>query len=403
MTDPFIALVDDGAAFDDTGEPGPLEGLRLAVKDLFDLAGTPTGAGNPRWLETHGPAEADAAAVALLRAAGARVVGKTVTDELAWSLNGSNFHYGTPENPAAPGRVPGGSSSGSASAVALGLADIGLGTDTGGSIRVPASYCGLYGLRPTHGRVSLAGAVPLAPTFDTAGVLTRDARTLRLAMEVLLGEPEEARAPLTRLLAPRDVWDEVPDATRAAVWPAVEALGLDVDTTPFFDDPHLGLGGALDRESGREPTPGAVTPLESARRAYAVLQAWEAWQAHGAWIEASRPEFGPGVKARFANASRIGSAEVTGAQRVRSGVVALVRDRLPAGTALAVPAAPGPAPLIGEEPDREAIVRLTCIAGLSGAPGLALPAGEVEALPVGLQLVAAPGSDEVLLALADPR
>ncbi|PRY61166.1 amidase [Glycomyces artemisiae] len=386
MTDPFIALVDD------TGAPGPLEGLRLAVKDLFDLAGTPTGAGNPRWLETHVPPEEDAEAVARLRAAGARVVGKTITDELAWSLNGSNFHYGVPENPAAPGRVPGGSSSGSASAVALGLADIGLGTDTGGSIRVPASYCGLWGLRPTHERVSLQGAVPLAPTFDTAGVLTRDAHTLRLAMQVLLEEPVEDHAPIRRLLAPSDIWEEIAPATRAAVMPAVEALGLEVDTAPFFDDPQFGLV--------HEAAP-KVAPLESARRAYAVLQAWEAWQAHGAWIEASRPEFGPGVKARFANAAKLTSAEVTRAQRVRSGVVALVRDRLPEGTALAIPAAPGPAPRIGEEPDREAIVRLTCIAGLAGAPGLALPAGLVEDLPVGLQLVATPGGDEVLLALAD--
>lgn len=386
MTDPFIALVDD------TSGPGPLEGLRLAVKDLFDLAGTPTGAGNPRWLETHVPPEEDAEAVARLRAAGARVVGKTITDELAWSLNGSNFHYGVPENPAAPGRVPGGSSSGSASAVALGLADIGLGTDTGGSIRVPASYCGLWGLRPTHERVSLQGAVPLAPTFDTAGVLARDAHTLRLAMQVLLEEPVEDHAPIRRLLAPSDIWEEIAPETRAAVMPAVEALGLEVDTAPFFDDPQFGLA--------HEAAP-KVAPLESARRAYATLQAWEAWQAHGAWIEASRPEFGPGVKARFANAAKLTSAEVTRAQRVRSGVVALVRDRLPEGTALAIPAAPGPAPRIGEEPDREAIVRLTCIAGLAGAPGLALPAGLVDDLPVGLQLVATPGGDEVLLALAD--
>ena len=128
MTDPFIR------AFEESGA-GPLAGLRLAVKDLFDLAGTPTGAGNPRWLETHEVPAKDAEAVALLRAAGARVVGKTITDELAWSLNGTNAHYGTPDNPAAPGRVPGGSSSGSASAVAQDLADIGLGTDTGGSIR----------------------------------------------------------------------------------------------------------------------------------------------------------------------------------------------------------------------------------------------------------------------------
>ncbi|MCD0444766.1 amidase [Glycomyces sp. A-F 0318] len=384
MSDPFIRT------FEDAGREGPLAGLRLAVKDLFDLAGTPTGAGNPRWLETHGVPDEDAAAVALLRGAGARAVGKTITDELAWSLNGTNAHYGTPDNPAAPGRVPGGSSSGSASAVALGLADIGLGTDTGGSIRVPASYCGLYGLRPTHGRVSLEGAVPLAPTFDTAGVLARDAGTLAAAMGVLLGEPEEG-APITRLLVPEDVWDEIAGPVRAAVMPAVEALGIDVDPSPLFAG---GLEGAAEA---------AASPLETARVAYATLQAWEAWQAHGAWIEAEGPEFGPGVKARFANASLIGSDAVTAAGRVRSGVVALVRDRIPAGTTLALPAAPGPAPRIGREPDREAIVRLTCIAGLSGAPALAVPAGAVDGAPVGLQLVATPGGDEVLLELADRR
>ncbi|MBO3733832.1 amidase [Glycomyces niveus] len=375
MTDPFIR------SFEDAEREGPLAGLRLAVKDLFDLAGVPTGAGNPRWLETHAVPSEDAVAVARLRAAGARVVGKTVTDELAWSLNGTNAHYGTPENPAAPGRVPGGSSSGSASAVALGRADIGLGTDTGGSIRVPASYCGLFGLRPTHGRVSLEGAVPLAPSFDTAGVLTRDAATLRLAMDVLLEGTAEA-GPITRLLAPQDIWDEIAEATTAAVWPQVEAMGLPIDRTPFFADS------------------GDVAPLEAARVAYATLQAWEAWQAHGEWIEANEPEFGPGVAMRFANAAKLDSADVAAAQRVRSGVTALVRDRLPDGVALAIPATPGPAFTIGDAPNREAIVRLTCIAGLAGAPALAVPAGTVEGLPVGLQLVAAPGGDERLLELA---
>jgi amidase len=375
VTDPFIR------SFEDAGREGPLAGLRLAVKDLFDLAGVPTGAGNPRWLETHAVPSEDAVAVARLRAAGARVVGKTITDELAWSLNGTNAHYGTPENPAAPGRVPGGSSSGSASAVALGRADIGLGTDTGGSIRVPASYCGLFGLRPTHGRVSVEGAVPLAPSFDTVGVLARDAATLRLAMGVLLEGTAEA-GPITRLLAPQDIWDEIAEATTAAVWPQVEALGLPIDRAPFFAEG------------------GDVAPLEAARVAYATLQAWEAWQAHGEWIEANEPEFGPGVAMRFANAAKLDSADIAAAGRVRSGVTALVRDRLPDGVALAIPATPGPAFTIGDAPNREAIVRLTCIAGLSGAPALAVPAGTVDGLPVGLQLVAAPNGDERLLELA---
>ncbi|WP_051815661.1 amidase family protein, partial [Glycomyces tenuis] len=349
----------------------------------------PTGAGNPRWIETHGVPEADAEAVARLRAAGASLVGKTITDELAWSLNGSNAHYGTPENPAAPGRLPGGSSSGSASAVALGLADIGLGTDTGGSIRVPASYCGLFGLRPSHGRVPLDGVVPLSASFDTAGVITRDAETLRTASAALLGKPRRP-APIARILAPRDVWEAARTETRAVLAPAVErlasALGVAIDRAPLFED---------------------ADELERARVTYTTIQAYEAWQTHGAWIEASSPEFGPGVAARFANAARLTEDDRDRATRHRERVADLLGERLAGGAALALPAAPGPAPMLDQEThggfdalDREAIVRLTCPAGLSGAPAVALPAGEVTGLPLGLQLVVSPGSDEALLEAA---
>lgn len=380
MTDPFVPWIPRQEP--DFKLTGPLAGLRLAVKDLFDVAGMPTGAGNPRWLETHEVPDADAEAVARLRGAGASLVGKTITDELAWSLNGSNAHYGTPDNPAAPGRLPGGSSSGSASAVASGLADIGLGTDTGGSIRVPASYCGLYGLRPTHGRVPLTGAVPLAASFDTAGVFARDAATLRKASETLLGAPERAAA-ITRVLAPRDVWGEARADTRAALMPAVERLaaelGAAIDDAPLFDD---------------------IAELERARITYTTLQAYEAWQTHGAWVESASPEFGPGVGARFANAAKLTEDDSERATRHRERVAELLGERLGDDAALALPAAPGPAPAPDEDLDREAIVRLTCLAGLSRAPALALPGGEVAGLPVGLQLVAARGGDEALLATA---
>lgn len=374
MTDPFVDWIP--VREPDITPTGPLAGLRLAVKDLFDVAGMPTGAGNPRWLETHDVADADAAAVARLRAAGAGLVGKTITDELAWSLNGTNAHYGAPENPAAPGRMPGGSSAGSASAVALGLADIGLGTDTGGSIRVPASYCGLYGLRPTHGRVPMDGAVPLAPSFDTAGVLARDAATLAAAMGVLLDRPAEAPAPITRLYAPQDIWDDQTVEVRGALEPALERFGLPIDRAPLFED---------------------IGELEAARVAYATLQAHEAWQTHGEWIRTAEPEFGPGVAARFARAAEIGPEELAPAEQRRGRLSRLLSGRLADGVALAIPAAPGPSPRLGDQPDREAIVRLTCPAGLSGAPALALPVGEIAGLPVGLQLVASPGDDEALL------
>jgi amidase len=165
---------------------GPLTGLTFAAKDVFDIAGHRTGNGNPVWLETHPPAERTASAVQRLLDAGARMVGKTHTDDMAYSLNGENVHYGTPVNPVAPGRIPGGSSSGSVAAVAGGLVDFALGTDCGGSVRLPASYCGVYGLRPTHGLVPADGVVPLAPSFDTVGWFARDAALMRRIGEVLL-------------------------------------------------------------------------------------------------------------------------------------------------------------------------------------------------------------------------
>ncbi len=166
---------------------GTLDGLTFAVKDIIDVAGRRTGCGNPRWLETHPPAAVHAVCVEQLLAAGARCVGKTVTDELAFSLLGENPHDGTPLNPSAPERVPGGSSSGSASAVACGLVDFALGSDTGGSVRVPASNCGIFGLRPSHGRISVAGVMPFAPTFDTIGLFARRPALLARSASMLLG------------------------------------------------------------------------------------------------------------------------------------------------------------------------------------------------------------------------
>src|ERR1051325_3136283 len=157
---------------------GRLDGLRFAVKDTIDVAGFKTGCGNPTWLQSHPAAVVHAVCVEQLLLAGARCLGKTICDELAFSLLGENYFYGTPLNACAPDRVPGGSSSGSASAVACGLVDFALGTDTGGSTRVPASNCGIWGFRPSHDFISVAGVNPLAPSFDTVGVLAQNAEVL---------------------------------------------------------------------------------------------------------------------------------------------------------------------------------------------------------------------------------
>ena len=173
---------------------GPLTGMSVAVKDLFALEGFRIGAGNKEWLAESSAETTTAPAAAALLAAGAEVAGIARTDEFAYSLAGTNAHYGTPPNPKAPGRISGGSSSGSASAVSLGQATIGLGTDTGGSIRVPSAYQGLFGIRTTHGAVSTEGLLPLAPSFDTVGWMTRDAATLAAVGSVLLPQHEPARA-----------------------------------------------------------------------------------------------------------------------------------------------------------------------------------------------------------------
>jgi amidase len=373
VIDPFVPWVPMVEA--------PSGAVRLAVKDVVDVAGLPTGAGHPLWLRTHpAPAERDAEVVARLRDAGAFVVGKTHTDELAYSLGGTNQHYGAPINAAAEGRVTGGSSSGSASAVALGAADVGLGTDTAGSIRVPASYCGLYGLRPTHARVSRTGVVPLAPSFDVPGLLTRDARLLRLASSFL--EPAGDVAEIERVLRPDDLWESVDGAVRAALEPQIEVLNQPVERAPLFED------------SGR---------WERTREAFAVVQGFEAWQTHGAWIEREQPEFGPGVGARFRAAREVTAAQADAGRAVLSETTTLLRERL-RGAVLALPSTPGPAPRLGAAPDagrRAALVRFTCLASAAGAPALSVPGAVVEGAPVGLSLVGVPGADERLMALAE--
>src|SRR5882672_8095038 len=201
---------------------GPLAGITFAAKDAFHIAGARTGFGQPDWLRTHEPATETAAAVKLLLAAGADMVAKAQCDELCYSLTGENAHYGAPVNVRAPGRVTGGSSCGSAAAVAGSLVDFSLGTDCGGSIRIPASYCGLIGLRPTHGRVTLDGALPFASSFDVGGWLAQDAMLYETVGAVLLGE-DLAPAP-TRLIVAEDAWALVERPVAAALEPALQRV-----------------------------------------------------------------------------------------------------------------------------------------------------------------------------------
>lgn len=364
---------------------GPLAGLTFVAKDMLDVAGHATGAGNPTWLAEARPAEVSAPAVAKLVDAGATCLGKSHTDELAFSLSGRNAHYGTPRNSAAPGCTPGGSSSGTASAVAGGLVPFGLGTDTGGSIRVPASYCGLVGLRPTHGVISVDGVVPLAASFDTVGWLANSVDLAARVGEVLLAA-DTGPAP-ERLALVTAAQSAVSSTVRKAVTDAAHVLsratGLPLATVDL-------PGGSLD------------TWLATFR----TLQTFEANAAQGPWIAAHPGALSPDVKARFDSGATVTAEAFQQAKATRARLRLELLDLLAdPPTVLVVASAAGAATPLdaagpGLEEIRTATLRLTCIAGVSGAPGLSLPLAQLNTLPLGVGLIAAPGTDRSLLAFA---
>lgn len=360
---------------------GALNGLSFTVKDLIDIAGLVTGGGNPDWRRTHRPAASTAPTVARLLTAGAELVGRTVSDELAFSLEGANVHDGTPVNPACPDRLPGGSSSGSAVAVAAQLCDFALGTDTGGSVRIPASFCGLYAFRPTHGRISLDGVIPFAPSYDTVGWFARDARMLAAVGEVMLGGAADAASAPGRFLIARDAF------ALAAPRAAEQLLRQTARFHPVD---------AVDVFAGDQ-----VEILE----AYRVLQGVEIWQSLGSWIEAEKPRFGPGIADRFAGAAAIPASQAAGYRPVRRRFAERLHALLPEGTALLLPTSPDIAvrkdaggELLGEF--YRTALTLTSIAGHAGLPQLTLPVASLDGCPLGLSIIGPRDGDLPLLALA---
>jgi amidase len=381
MTSPFVP----GPALRIAGTPGgPLADLTFAAKDLFDVAGHPTGGGNPDWSRSHPIPTRHAWAVERLLDAGASLIGKTVTDEVSLGILGENPFDGTPLNPKAPDRVPGGSSSGSASAVAQGLCDTALGTDTGGSVRVPASFCGLYGIRPTHGRLDLTGMTRQAPASDTTGWFARDADTFARVSEVMLGEPAAPTQPTRRVVA-ADAFGLADDETAAALRPMVCRLSELVKDA---------------REEMLAP-PG----LSVWARAQRMLQSGEAWLTFKDWIDRENPRMAWSVARNLALAATISEPERQWATLTRAEARARVAWLLPPGTILCLPTTPFPAPRKGLplatlDPLRSRITCLAAHGGLTGVPQVSLPGAHVDGLPVGLSIVAARGADALLVAVA---
>ena len=366
-------------------DTGPLSGLCFGVKDLFDVAGYPTGGGQPFVLAMSGIKTTTAPTVQKLLDAGARFVGKTVTDELAFSMNGNNAHFGAPINGAAPDRISGGSSSGSASAVSNNLCDFALGTDTGGSVRAPANHCGLFGIRPTHGRISLQGALDLAPSFDTCGYFARDVSTFARVSNVLLGGDTAALPAKIRLLKPLDIWAMLDaDVTAAQTSPLARvqaALGKALDTNVILDD------------------------VDTLFWRFRYIQGREAWMVNGALIERFCPPLGPGVAERFAWSKTVTDEQFSQGIAYRERFKKHLADLLGADGVLVLPTTPDISPLLGDggekmESYRNRSLQMLSISGLSGFPQISLPLGQRLGVPLGLSLLGPAGSDLSLVKLA---
>ena len=375
---------------------GPLDGLRFAVKDTIDVGGFKTGCGNPTWRDSHPAAVVHAVCVEQLLHAGARCVGRTISDELAFSLLGENHFYGTPLNARAPDRVPGGSSSGSASAVACGLVDFALGTDTGGSIRVPASNCGIWGFRPSHDSVSVAGVTPLAPSFDTVGVLARSADVLAKVGLVLLADARvSASKPATIhlireafALADADVQGALSEAKRRLR----EIFGGVVRESSLEE--------LVPDDTGHSFAPWAET--------FCVIQWAEIKNSLGAWIAKAKPEFGPEIAASFELVNQLDHRRVAEAVQRREQYFRSLHAFLGPNDLLCIPTTPALAPRKGDPPTRSSsgsgyyprTLSLTSVAGMGRLPQVSLPIAETDGVPVGLSLLAKHGQDSFALAVA---
>lgn len=380
MNDKWNAFVDEQVSIEATGS-GRLNGLTFAVKDVFAIQGYTNGAGNPDWLRTHGPATENASAIDRLLKHGATLKGTVQTDELMYSLNGENFYYGTPVNPKAADRIPGGSSSGSAVAVSAGLVDFALGTDTGGSVRIPSSYCGIYGFRPTHDVVPIDGVIPLAKGFDTVGWMAKSPELLFEIGHILI-DGQSAEGGFRNIFLAEEAWGVLDKKEKEALLAFLPALEEITDRSEWIQISEEGLA--------------------EWSSTFRILQGLEIWSEHGEWIRRENPKFGPGIAERFQWTSTLKKSENLPKYELRENIHQLMSSLLGEEGLLVIPTAPGAAPLLnlqGEKAEqyRAKTMQLSCIAGLAGLPQITLPLAEVDGLPIGLSFIANRHQDLKLL------
>lgn len=363
----------------------PLQNMRLAVKDLFHVKGIPTAAGNPDWLRTHAlPSDTNSTVVSLIKH-GAAYEGKTLSDELAYSLNGQNIHYPTLINPINPERLPGGSSSGSAVAVAVKLADIGLGTDTGGSIRVPASYNGLFGLRTSHGLIATDNMVSLAPSFDTVGWMCRNINDLEKVAQVLL--PKESANPTTHRTVKLCIATNLISCSEQASQIEQMVKGIESATALTLVQDNIDTNTCKISETFR------------------TLQGFEIWQQHGEWISRTHPTFADDIQQRFDWCKNITLQDYNIAKQQQQSFTKYINSHLQKHDVILLPTTPGRAPLLNTAANqlgeyRNNLMTFTAIAGLAGLPQIHLPLFTINKAPCGISLIAPKNQDLRLINIA---
>jgi amidase len=377
------AFIPDGKFIIEGKSGGRLSGLTASVKDLFDIAGYPTGAGNPQWLKSHAVPHEHAEVVRLMLDAGVKVIGKTITEELAYSLVGENVHYGTPVNPHNLECIPGGSSSGAAVSAAAGLCDFALCTDTAGSVRLPASFCGVWGLRPSHGVLSVQGVVPLAPSFDTPGWVSKSPEVMLQVGEALLPPDQyELDSKSFTLAFPEDLWSRARPEFDDVLKPIYQII------SSFFSSM-----GSTNLSSNK---------LLDWQNAFRMVQGFEAWQSHGDWVKSVQPNFGPGIKERFQWASTISENEAIDAKNAMLNHAQKIYDYLN-HSVICMPTVSYLAPKKGEassEQDRTNALCLLSLASMAGVPQISMPLATIDGKALGLSLMSQRYTDRQLLKLS---
>ena len=382
--DPLHAFVRDNHIALNGSKKGPLKDLVFAIKDVFMVRGSTYGNGHPKWLETNAPDAYTASSVIKLLDHGADMVGKTVCDELCYSISGENWHYGAPLNPHDLRRLTGGSSSGSCAATAGGLVDFATGSDCLGSVRVPAAYNGLLGMRPTLKRVKNDGEAPYSESMDVLGYVASDPDVFKRVSGVLLGEDTE-QTPFKRVYIAKDCF---------------EAMDEDVNETlkPALDHVKKTLGDS-------DETIVAKEGLDAWVETFRTIQGFEVWDSYGGWVRKHRPQLSPGPKERLEKAKTIDRYAYEKAQKKREEYIQSLRESLPKDAVLALPTASSVAPLRTESLDtinrhRSQSSKLLCISPLTKTPQVTIPLVKQHRVPLGLTLIANEGTDMQLANLA---